>query len=153
MGRCRTGILAWMLVTMQALASCAVTSAQVPEENVSECRTSSGALANTLYVSEQLADAAPPVPQLPHLAPYPPAAGGEHRIHFRGSTYIASGMPVRATNSVASDYKIVKLGSAGSVPVFARGDTTRSEHTVPRIWAPITDSCIFLPFNHESEIR
>ncbi len=153
MKRCTPSIFAWMAISVPMLVSCAVTSTPVPEGHRPECLTSSGVLADTLYVSEVLADATPPVPRLPHLAPYPPAASGEHRIHFRGSAYIASGMPVHVTSSAASDYKIARLGSADSVPVFTRDETLQSDSTFRRIWAPITDTCIFLPFNHESEIR
>jgi hypothetical protein len=115
-----------------------------------ECHTATGVLNDTLYLMRQISNPEPPVPRLPHLAPYPPAAEGEYRIQFRGAMYIAAGMAAQVAASPSNEYRMVRIGSADLVPVYIR-DEGNADSFPTRVWAPITDACIFLPFRRESE--
>jgi hypothetical protein len=141
------------LMSLPFAASCAVPQSPVPQPHSSTCFGLSGELSDTLYAQQQLSDASPPVPRPAHLAPYPPSGDGEYRIWFRGETYLASGMPIYVTSTADNESKLVRIGSADQVPVFARDGSSSQVGRVSRLWAPITDTCVFLPFNHESEIR
>ncbi len=143
-----------LMICLPLTISCAPAVPRPLQEVGYQCSTASGELSDTLYAEQRVTEVSPPAPRPRHLAPYPPAGDGEYRIWFGGETYIAAGMPLRVTVSPVGDYKMVRIGSAGSIPVFAREEQRPDgERYRPRVWAPITDTCIFLPFNHESEIR
>lgn len=143
-----------VVAVVPLIGGCAIAPAQAPGESHGRCLVGVGALADTLYAEQQLTDAAPPTPRPSHLAPYPPSADGEDRLWFRDQVYIASGMPVRFSGAGSSDYRIVRIGTAASVPLFALDrDAGRAPGVYSRVWAPITEDCVFLPFNHASEIR
>lgn len=142
-----------LLLSLAALAGCTAALAQMPQTASRSCFADAGLLADTLFVERQVADASPPVPRPPHLAPYPPAAEGEYRLRFRGQVYIAWGMPVRVTSEAATEYRLVRLGASEQVPVYVLAAHSGEGGGIdPRIWAPITDTCVFLPFKHESEV-
>jgi hypothetical protein len=139
-----------MVIATAAFASCGGAPGRISPAHGSACHTRAGRLADTLYVKEELSDATPPRPRRPHLAPYPPSADGEFTIRFRGATYYAWGMPVRVAAQPGDDHKLIRIGQADSIPLFTL-HVDAAHHLL--IWAPITETCVLLPFKHESEMH
>ena len=131
-------------------AACAVSPAQEVRRHDNPCHTPAGELPDTLYLGERLADVVPPTPRPPHLAPYPPAAEGEFRLRFDGAWYYPSGAAARVSVRETS-FRIVRTGFSDQIPVYRRDDPTSPPRRT--FWAPITDTCVFLPFTLESEMR
>jgi hypothetical protein len=130
------------------LGSAAAASAQ--ESAAPDCRRADGSLADTLYVGGEVQSPDPPRPRAAHLGPYPPATEEDFRLHFRDAPYLPYGMPRRMSVTNAGD-PIVRVGNADSVPVFASArEPGEPEHV--RVWAPITDECVFLPYVRRSEL-
>lgn len=139
-----------MVVGTALLAGCGFASGQVSSPRADGCYTPAGGLADTLYLQEDAPDVNPPRPRQRHLAPYPPAADGDLKVRFRGADYYATGMPVRVAAQPVGEDKLVRIGQADSIPIFALEEDALQHGFV---LAPITDNCVFLPYRHESEMH
>jgi hypothetical protein len=115
------------------------------------CRIGTAQVPDTLFVIEETFEFPLPRDRSRNLAPYPPAAGGENRIRFQGELYYAWGMPAGVGYAGSPDRMLIRIGTAGEVPIFASADRTGTE-IPPVIHAPITEDCVFLPFKHVSEM-
>lgn len=151
MKACADRVLASFCMSALFLLSCALARTPIVEEDRGQCYTESGSFADTLYVGMDVHEVQVPEPQLRHLAPYPPAAEGENRIRYRGAVYYSWGMAVRVSAEPVSEYLLVRIGEAEQIPLFIRPDDVRLGLPV-RVWAPITETCVFLPYKHESEM-
>lgn len=143
-------LMGGVLIATAILTSCNIGSGQSRPTRGGACHTMTGRLADTLYLKEEVADATPPRPRPPHLAPYPPAADGDFTVQFRGAKYYATGRPARVDARSQGEDKLIRIGKADSVPIYTL-EVDLAQH--PFIWAPITEACVFLPFRHQEEMH
>lgn len=115
-----------------------------------QCKDLSGRLRDTLFLNSRAGSFTVPSMRLPHLAVFPSAAA-ESTIRFQNGLYFPFGQAIEVRSSPSTDL-LIRVGLADQVPIFVLREDM---HLRPfaRIWAPVTDDCIFLPFKHQSEMR
>jgi hypothetical protein len=63
-------------------------------------------------------------------------------------------LPVRVDATPSQRAKLVAFSTAGPIPIYVlQEDASKGAGDQSRIWAPITDTCVFLLFSLPSEIR
>lgn len=141
-----------LVAALPVVLACSVVQPQAPRREIHDCYSQSGDLADTLVFVEEVPDIRPPTPRLRHLAPYPPASGGEHTIAYRNSVYYASGPLLRLTYRSGGQFRFVKIDAAGPIPLYV-SEADAVAASFGTVVAPVTGDCVFLPFRHESEMR
>jgi len=141
-----------ILLLLVGIGGCAFAPLRSLEDQQQPCYFQGGELPKVVYIDtrDRIADLVAPAPRPNHLAPYPPSSEGEYRIRFRDADYLAAGMPVRVT-LLPTSYRLIEIGRAGEIPIYVSTEY-EGRNYFPRVWAPITETCVFLPFNHESEV-
>lgn len=136
--------------SMLLIAGCA--TLQPSDQQSHSCHHEPGLLRDTVYIAAQLDNVDPPTPRPPHLAPYPPAVAGEFKIQVGDASYFAWGMPVRVVREGSDQDRLVRFGNAGAIPLYILAPDFIEGHR-HTLWAPVTETCVLLPFRHESEMR